>query len=259
MVGGFPDSESKPNIQSNRMNPALREKIETALENAESEARNDPSSPLTSITLRTVLERDAIACSYPDDGKNLDSSKVDDLLNRHLANLLGTEIGGGFYTMDSRNSNNALYAVILPEESMLAKPESLAAATATTSEISYGGLGRFPYLGIMFALGLGEILVILGMVKARETDAVPAVLIICGVVALILVFQRLKNIGMNPWQSLLMLVPIVSLFIGIRAAVYQEGFVEEGEIDKTGKIILAVVLVSLLCCGLFVGIPLWSM
>jgi len=66
------------------------------------------------------------------------------------------------------------------------------------------------------------------------------------VVSFIPVYYRLKNIGMNPWWCLLMLVPIANLLVGIRCLVFQEGYVDTKKLDTAGKVITYIVL------GLFI-------
>jgi uncharacterized membrane protein YhaH (DUF805 family) len=80
----------------------------------------------------------------------------------------------------------------------------------------YGGLRRLPYFGYGFLINL----VIQGIQAAgAAAESAPIVLatVPVGLVAMVaLGYQRCKNIGMNPWWSLGLLVPFVNIFVGLR-------------------------------------------
>jgi uncharacterized membrane protein YhaH (DUF805 family) len=65
-----------------------------------------------------------------------------------------------------------------------------------------------------------------------------------------LVVERLRNIGMSGWWSLLILVPIANIILGVKCLIYQEGYQDTKKLDRTGKIIGWSLV------GLFVAIAL---
>ncbi len=119
----------------------------------------------------------------------------------------------------------------------------LSPEAAIRTPCHYGGIRRLPYLGIMIGLGIVQKVLLAAVGAADSTVAVTLMVV---VVSFIPVYYRLKNIGMNPWWCLLMLVPIANLLIGIRCLVFQEGYVETKKLDTAGKVITYIVL------GLFV-------
>ena len=54
-------------------------------------------------------------------------------------------------------------------------------------------------------------------------------------------YCRLKNIGMNPWWCLLLLVPIANLLVGFRCLVFQEGYQDTRKLDTAGRIMTYIV------------------
>ncbi len=63
-------------------------------------------------------------------------------------------------------------------------------------------------------------------------------------------FFRCKNIGMNPWWGLLMIVPLANLFIMFRCLVFQENHRAEGKLDRSGRWLAGVVILATLCFSL---------
>jgi hypothetical protein len=55
-------------------------------------------------------------------------------------------------------------------------------------------------------------------------------------------YSRLKNIGMNPWWCLLMIVPFANLIVVIRCLAFQENYQNSKKLDKAGKIIASIVI-----------------
>ena len=115
----------------------------------------------------------------------------------------------------------------------------------------YGGIRRLPFLGIMIGLGIlrkSFLFLPLWLIPAGVAAADPIVTatlmvaLLLMVVSFIPVYYRLKNIGMNPWWCLLMLVPIANLLVGIRCLICQEGYADTKKLDTTGKVITYIVL-----------------
>lgn len=109
----------------------------------------------------------------------------------------------------------------------------------------YGGIRRLPYLG--FILGLVILQAILA--SADPSGIAPLVVTVGSFFA---VYHRLKNIGMNPWWCLIMIVPIANLLIGVRCLVFQEGYQDTKKLDKAGQIITYIVVGFIVLCLLAV-------
>ena len=58
----------------------------------------------------------------------------------------------------------------------------------------------------------------------------------------ILVYFRLKNIGMKPFWSICVIVPIMDIIVYYRCSACQEGYVENNKLDRTGRIITVIYL-----------------
>jgi len=124
---------------------------------------------------------------------------------------------------------------------------NLSAEVAIRTPRHYGGIRRLPYLGIMIGLAIVQNVLLVAVGLADSTGAgTLLVALFFMVVSFIPVYYRLKNIGMNPWWCLLMLVPIANLLVGIRCLVFQEGYVDTKKLDTAGKVITYIVL------GLFI-------
>lgn len=54
---------------------------------------------------------------------------------------------------------------------------------------------------------------------------------------------RMRNIGMNPWWSLLLLVPFVNFIQFVICLIRQNGDIKPQKLDKVGKILLIMVLI----------------
>ncbi len=115
---------------------------------------------------------------------------------------------------------------------------NISADSAIRAPRHYGGIRRLPYLGIMIGLSIVQN----GVGAAVTGAATLVVALFFMVVSFIPVYYRLKNIGMNPWWCLLMLVPIANLLVGIRCLVFQEGYVETKKLDTAGQVITCIVL-----------------
>jgi len=108
----------------------------------------------------------------------------------------------------------------------------------------YGGIRRLPYFG--YSILLNIIAQVLQAVGAAN-DATALVLLSIPIALggmFVLAYQRCKNIGMNPWWCLGMIVPLLNIFVGLRCTAYPEGYEDHKTLDGPAKIIL----------GLFVGV-----
>ena len=105
----------------------------------------------------------------------------------------------------------------------------------------YVGIQRLPYLGIMIGLAIvhqGPI----ARVAAADSSGVATLMVtlLFIVVCFISAYYRLKNIGMNPWWCLLILVPIAHLLVVIRCLAFQEGYADTKKLDTAGKVIIVL-------------------
>jgi len=104
----------------------------------------------------------------------------------------------------------------------------------------YGGIGRAVYFFGSFAANVVGVVCI----AYAESAPVGAFLLSIGdlACAFALVVNRLKNIGMNGWWSLLMLVPVANIFLGVRCLVCPEGYQDTRKLDTAGKAIAGIVV-----------------
>ena len=111
---------------------------------------------------------------------------------------------------------------------------------ATPLENVYFGISRLPYFLGLLAVGLVSSFLSLGIRATQHSSLFPGAVI---VVTLVLVAQRLKNIGMTPLWGLLIFVPIGNLWLSFRCITAQRGYIETRRLDPTGRVI----------AGIFVG------
>jgi uncharacterized membrane protein YhaH (DUF805 family) len=108
---------------------------------------------------------------------------------------------------------------------------------ATTQ--TYAGIGRLAYAGIGFGLNL-----VSGALQgaASGNSGLSGLVLVVAIVAnVILVAQRLKNIGRNPWLSLLSPIPIVSIFICIPCLYAPPNYANTKTLDRAGRVIIWIL------------------
>ncbi|MEM7078588.1 MAG: hypothetical protein AAF513_08170 [Pseudomonadota bacterium] len=108
----------------------------------------------------------------------------------------------------------------------------------------YPGLKRLPY--VLSGLGLTALLVLIAIL---DTNAYPFPLFVliayvCG--CFYVAYLRFRNQGTSGWWILGFLVPILNIYVGIRALAYPEGYAEHKRLDTKAKIIIGVSLAILL-------------
>ncbi len=119
----------------------------------------------------------------------------------------------------------------------------ISADSAIRTSRHYGGIRRLPYLGIVIGLAIVQNVLIVAIGASDLTGAATLMLaLFFMVVSFIPVYYRFKNIGMNPWWCLLMLVPIANLLVVIRCLVFQEGYVDTKKLDTAGRVVTYIVL-----------------
>ncbi len=116
--------------------------------------------------------------------------------------------------------------------------------------INYEGLSRSKYF--LSNIGLFIIITLWGILKSINKDtSLDYVNFILIFLPFIIVGQRLLNIGMNPWYSILILVPGVNLYIFGKCSICPTGYQKIKKIDTAGKIIGIIY-------GFFVAVTLGS-
>lgn len=106
-------------------------------------------------------------------------------------------------------------------------PRTLPTAAEPQLKSYYGGINRITYFLFNFVLAI----------TSAFTQGNLAVMVIILVLSLAIVALRMKNIGMNPWLSLLSMVPILNLLIAYRCIACQEGFADSQKLDSAGRVI----------------------
>ena len=114
----------------------------------------------------------------------------------------------------------------------------------------YGGIGRLGYW-IVSVLCLG------GSIIFSATGGGGALFgsVLVLVVMTVIMFQRLKNIGWNGWLALLGLIPVVNLVVSIPSAICPEGFAANKKLDRAGKILAGILVVSIVLLVVAIAIP----
>lgn len=109
----------------------------------------------------------------------------------------------------------------------------------------YGGIRRLPYFGYSFLLNV-VVQVMQGVGNANNATALIFLSIPIALVGtFVLAYQRCKNIGMNPWWCLGMVVPLLNIFVGLRCTAYPEGYEDHKTLDGPAKIILGIFVAAI--------------
>jgi uncharacterized membrane protein YhaH (DUF805 family) len=122
----------------------------------------------------------------------------------------------------------------------------------------YGGLRRLPYFGFGFLLNVA-VQVIQSVAAAADAPIIVLLMIPVSIVGgMALAWQRCRNIGMNPWWCLGLIVPILNIFVGIRCLAYPEGYEDHKTLDTPAKVILGILitLLVLIIGGVVVAVVL---
>jgi len=113
----------------------------------------------------------------------------------------------------------------------------------------YDGISRGPYFFGCIGLGLLSVFLRAGFGGSSVSSIVS---LVTTVLALVLVVQRLKNIGMSSWWALLMFVPLANIWLGFRCITAQEGYIETRTLDHTGRIIAGLIIGFWVLAGVLV-------
>jgi hypothetical protein len=111
----------------------------------------------------------------------------------------------------------------------------------TAAQASPGGMRRLPYFGA--ALGLRVLSAIMVMSLFPENLLLIAGLgLVFAGGGVYLGYHRLKNAALDPWLSMLLLVPFANLWIGWRCLACQENYGRSRKLDKAGRVVTRVIL-----------------
>ncbi|MFT4546776.1 MAG: hypothetical protein ACI8XO_003342 [Verrucomicrobiales bacterium] len=120
---------------------------------------------------------------------------------------------------------------------------------------AYGGLGRFSYLLVMICI-YGVFYFALSATMLEYGGAVLiAGLVFLGSMSFVAGTLRLTNQNCeSPFMLMLagVLIPIVNLYVAWRLIACQEGYVNEGELDSTGKLMtysIGAIVLTLVARG----------
>ena len=110
-----------------------------------------------------------------------------------------------------------------------------------------GGIRRLPYwIAIIVMVAVTAALGKAGLLDTRSDLSFIAPLAFSAVGAIPAYF-RFRNIGMNPTMGFLMVVPLVNYFVIFRCLVFQEHYQIERKLDSTGKILIAILILAVVC------------
>lgn len=136
----------------------------------------------------------------------------------------------------------------------------------STEYYNYGGIGRFKLVlyGILAAiLQICLIAPLFFIVPNPENVGIGVILymILIGASSIIygfyLIYQRCKNIGINPWVgTALLFIPIINLFWSLGLYILPEGFWDNKCLDKAAKIWVAIII--LLVTPIIIGGALFA-
>jgi len=126
-----------------------------------------------------------------------------------------------------------------------------------TSEIVaqrvYGGIGRLAYFGLSILIGVVSNVVMSLIVSQTTPGQSQAPVIAVAIVGLLnltasvtVIVLRLKNLGMNGFWVLGLIVPILNLVIAVRLIAAPAGYADHKTLDTPGKWIVGIFI------GLFV-------
>ena len=129
----------------------------------------------------------------------------------------------------------------MAEQSVYAAPNADLNTEAHVGD--YPGLRRLPYFGWSVGMQLVyyTLLAVAGENPALVLLAVAAVM--GG--SIYLLVQRLRNTGSNGWWAALILVPIVNIYVGMKALAFPEGYDDHKQLDTAAKVIIGLFLGSI--------------
>lgn len=125
-------------------------------------------------------------------------------------------------------------------------------ASEIAAQRVYGGIGRLAYFGLSILIGIVSNVatsVVSSLVTPDQTPALIAVVVVALLnltASVTVIVLRLKNLGMNGFWVLGLIVPILNLVIAVRLIAAPEGYADHKTLDTPGKWIVGIFI------GLFV-------
>jgi uncharacterized membrane protein YhaH (DUF805 family) len=127
-------------------------------------------------------------------------------------------------------------------------------ASEVAAQRVYGGIGRLAYFGLSILIGIASNVltsIIVGLSTPGQSQSVGLVAVaVVGLLNLTasvtVIVLRLKNLGMNGFWVLGLIVPILNLVIAVRLVAAPEGYADHKTLDTPGKWIVGIFI------GLFV-------
>ena len=110
----------------------------------------------------------------------------------------------------------------------------------------YGGIRRGAYFLWSFALTAFYYIGIFAVAAADMAVIVVPLAVAVLIGSMYLLVQRFKNQGASPWWAAGVFVPLLNLYVTVRALAYPEGYADHRTLDGAGKTIV----------GLFLGVAL---
>ena len=120
---------------------------------------------------------------------------------------------------------------------------------------TYGGIGRLSYFLSQIAM-LGVFLLAGAFSGSDGLFLAGAVVLL--VVAILLLYLRFKNQAASGWWVLGTIVPILNIYVAVRAYAYPEGYGVHRKLDGPAKVIAALVLLVFLGQCAAVAIPAYN-
>ncbi len=104
---------------------------------------------------------------------------------------------------------------------------------------AYGGLRRLAYVACLVVIGI-----IVALVDSVTEPGLLELLTLLAALAaaLYLMVLRFRNQGATGWWVLAAFVPLVNLYIGVRALAYPEGYADRRRLDLAGKAVVFVAV-----------------
>lgn len=130
----------------------------------------------------------------------------------------------------------------MAEQSVYATPNAELDTPSTVGE--YPGIARLQYFAYLVVINIVYFAGI-GAGAVMDSVAIPLTVVSGSLIASIwLLVKRLQNTGWSGWLAVLVIVPFVNIYVGIRALAFPAGYADHGELDGPAKVII----------GLFVGL-----
>ncbi|MEY3174666.1 MAG: hypothetical protein RLZZ436_2580 [Planctomycetota bacterium] len=118
-------------------------------------------------------------------------------------------------------------------------------ATEQVTQQAYGGIGRLAYFGYSFLNSFVSNILTFAIAAAAPSAAAGSVIavgLLSVIAAIVIVVQRLKNLGYSGWWTLGLLVPILNLVLAIELVAAPEGYAKHKTLDTPGKVVVGLTV-----------------